>query len=42
MYSMVTTVNITVLYIWKLLKKYILKVLISRKETILTMCNEGC
>ena len=32
MHSMVTTVKNTLLYIWKLLKEYILKVLIIRKK----------
>ena len=35
MYSMVITVNNTVLYIWKLLREQIIKVLIKRKK----ICN---
>lgn len=39
MYSMVTVVNVTMLYICKLLRE-ILKV--SSHTKILTMCSDGC
>ena len=41
MCSMVTTVNKTVLYIWTLLRKEILKVLITRKKIFVTTMD-GC
>ena len=37
-YSMVTIVNNTVLYIWRLLRDYILKVLITRKKNNVWWC----
>ena len=36
MYSMVTTVNTTVLYIWKMLREYIFKVLIRKNKDFLS------
>ena len=40
MHSMVTTFNNTELYIWKLLRELIFKVLITRK--IFYNCGDGC
>ena len=40
MYSMVTTFNNTELYIWKLLRESIFKVLITRKKFY--NCSDGC
>ena len=40
-YSLVTIVNNTVLHIGKLLRE-ILKVLITRKKNLLTVCVDGC
>ena len=42
MCSVVTKDNNTVSYIWKLLRDYSLKVLITRKKTFVTMCGDGC
>ena len=40
MYSMVTTFNNTELYIWKLLREWIFKALITRKKFY--NCGDGC
>ena len=43
MYNVVTMVNNILLYIWKLLREEILKVLIIRKTFVfVTMFGDGC
>lgn len=42
MYWVVTTVNYIVLHIWKLLREYILQVLIARKKNSVTVYGDGC
>lgn len=39
---MATTVNNTVLYVWKLVREQILTLLITRRRFLVTMCDIGC